>query len=251
MKLVFATTFPEFIESAFSASILGRAAKAGLIEAKAVNLRQFTTDRHHTTDDTPYGGGAGMVMKAEPIKALIDSLSLPEGSRIILTSPAGKRFTQEVAKDLCASPALLFLCGHYEGIDERVAQICTDWLSLGDFVMTGGEIASLAMADATVRLIPGVLGKNESLDFESFSEGLLEYPQYTRPASHELGDVPEVLRSGDHEKISAWRREQALRRTLALRPDLLVDANLTSSDKEMLQKIIAQILEAANNILKN
>lgn len=251
MKLVFATTFPEFIENAFSASILGRAAKAGLLEAKAVNLRQFTTDRHHTTDDTPYGGGAGMVMKVEPIKALIDSLSLPEGSRIILTSPAGKRFTQEVAKDLSASPALLFLCGHYEGIDERAAQICTDWLSLGDFVMTGGEIAALAMADATVRLIPGVLGKNESLDFESFSEGLLEYPQYTRPASHELGDVPEVLRSGDHEKISAWRREQALRRTLALRPDLLLDANLTLSDRELLRKIIAQLQEAANNSLKN
>jgi tRNA (guanine37-N1)-methyltransferase len=251
VKLVFATTFPEFIENAFTASILGRATKAGLLEANAINLRHFTTDRHHTTDDTPFGGGAGMVMKVEPIKALIDSLNLPEGSRIILTSPAGKRFTQEVAKDLCASPALLFLCGHYEGIDERIAQICTDWLSLGDFVMTGGEIAALAMADATVRLIPGVLGKNESLDFESFSEGLLEYPQYTRPASQNLGDVPEVLRSGHPKKISEWRREQALRRTLALRPDLLLKANLSTFDKEMLQKIISQIQEVANNILKN
>lgn len=220
---------------------MGRAVKAGLLEFQAINIRDFSGDKHNTTDDTPYGGGAGMLMKPEPIFRMLDSLDLPENSRIVLTSPAGKTFNQEIAKDLSLAPAITFICGHYEGIDERVASYCTDWLSLGDFIMTGGEFAALAMADSITRLIPGILGKHDSLDVESFDSGLLEYPQFTRPAELLEPDVPKVLRSGDHKKISQWRTEQALRRTLMMRPDLLDGANLNEADKNILHKIISEI----------
>ncbi len=241
MRLVFATTFPEFFASASSVSIMGRARSAGLVEVEAVNLRKYTRDRHQSTDDNPYGGGFGMLMKVEPFKEMLDDLSLPEGSRTILMTPAGKPFDQEVARGLSNAPAIVFLCGHYEGVDERVAELCTDWLSLGDFVMTGGEIPALAMADATIRLIPSVLGHNESSQEESFESGLLEYPHYTRPARHETGDVPQVLLSGNHAHIESWRREQALRRTLALRPDLLLTAELDEKDRKMLELISKEI----------
>lgn len=248
MRLIFASTFPQFIESASSVSIMGRAKAAGLVEVEAVNLRKFTKDRHQSTDDNPYGGGFGMLMKVEPFALMIESLNLPANSRIILMTPAGRTFNQTIAKDLSNAPALVFLCGHYEGVDERVAGQCTDWLSLGDFVMTGGEIAALAMADATVRLIPSVLGHNESWQDESFQSGLLEYPQYTRPATHKTGDAPDVLRSGNHSEISRWRREQSIRRTLALRPDLLIDANLDETDKKLLVKISEEIQETVRTI---
>ena len=243
MRLVFATTFPEFIEAAFTISILGRAKSAALLEAQAINLRLFTSDRHHTTDDTLYGGGAGMVMKVEPFRLMIESLALPEQSRVMLMTPTGKIFDQTIAEDLSKSPAIVFLCGHYEGVDERVTRMCTDLISIGDFVLTGGELPALVMADAIVRLIPGVLGHDESLDFESFSSGLLEYPQYTRPAMHECGEVPEVLLSGNHEKIANWRREQSLRRTLALRPDLLKQAAIKPDDKVLLKSIIDEFIK--------
>lgn len=248
MRLVFATTFPEFVESASGASIMGRAKSAGLIEVEAINLRKYTTDRHQSTDDNPYGGGFGMLMKVEPFSKMLADLSLPPNSRIVLMSPAGKTFNQEIASDLSKAPAIVFLCGHYEGVDERVAQMCTDWLSLGDFVMTGGEIAALAMADATVRLIPAVLGHNESSTDESFQNGLLEYPQYTRPAKHESGDVPEVLTNGNHAHIEKWRKEQSLRRTLALRPDLLLEAKLDDQDKHILDKIISEISQTVRKL---
>lgn len=248
MRLIFASTFPDFIESASNASIMGRAKSAGLIEVEAVNLRKYTKDRHQSTDDNPYGGGFGMLMKVEPFTEMIESLNLVEGSRIILMTPAGKTFNQSIAKDLSSAPTLVFLCGHYEGVDERVAQQCTDWLSLGDFVMTGGEIAALAMADATVRLIPSVLGHNESSQDESFQEGLLEYPQYTRPAEHKTGNVPQVLRRGNHNDISNWRREQSLRRTLAIRPDLLKDATLDDTDRQILEKIFSEISETVRKL---
>lgn len=241
MRLVFATTFPEFFNSASSVSIMGRAKAAGLVEVEAVNLRKYTIDRHQSTDDNPYGGGFGMLMKVEPFKQMIDDLNLPKDARIILMSPAGKTFSQKIASDLSNASSIVFLCGHYEGVDERVAQMCTDWLSLGDFVMTGGEVAALAMADATIRLIPGVLGHNESSEVESFQSGLLEYPQYTRPASHETGDVPPVLMSGNHSDIEDWRREQSLRRTLAIRPDLLESANIDEKDRKTLKNISKEI----------
>lgn len=248
MKLVFATTFPDFFKESAKVSIMGRAVKAGLLEVEAINLRDFTNDRHRTTDDNPFGGGAGVVLKVDPIKRMLDSLGLPEGSRTILTTPAGKVFDQQVASDLSKAPALIFLCGHYEGIDERACQLFTDWLSIGDFVMTGGEIAALAMADATVRLIPGVLGKQDSLEFESFSDSLIEYPQYTRPARHETGNAPEELQSGNHKTIEKWRRIQALKRTLLLRSDLLAGASLSKEDIETLEEIKGEILEAIGKI---
>ncbi|HOO96755.1 MAG TPA: tRNA (guanosine(37)-N1)-methyltransferase TrmD [Caldisericia bacterium] len=248
MRLVFATTFPEFFEDSCKVSIMGRAVGAGLIEFQALNIRNFATDSHKTTDDRPFGGGAGMLLKPEPVLKLIDSLNLPTGSRVVLTSPAGKTFTQEIAHEMSNAPAIAFICGHYEGVDERISEVCTDWLSIGDFVMTGGEFAALCMADAITRLIPGVLGKEDSLNFESFSEGLLEYPQYTRPAELDDKVVPEVLRSGDHTRIAKWRREQALRRTLLLRPELLLDANLTKEDKEILKTIVEQMKSVTKDL---
>ncbi len=248
MRLYFATTFPEFFDAAFAVSILGRAKSAGLVEVNPVSLRKYTKDRHQTTDDSPYGGGAGMVMKVEPFQEMLESLDLPEGTRTVLTTPAGKTFNQSIAKSLSEAPAIFFLCGHYEGVDERIANACTDWLSLGDFVMTGGEVAALAMADAIVRLVPGVLGKNESLETESFTDSLLEYPQFTRPQNHKFGDVPQVLTTGNHSKIERWRREQQLKRTLLLRPDLLALAQLSQEDKEILKSFFDEIRKTMGNL---
>lgn len=241
MRLVFATTFPSFFENSCGVSIMGRAVEAGLLEFQAINIRDFTEDKHRTTDDSPYGGGAGMLMKPEPIFRMLDSLKLPENSRVVLMSPAGKTFNQNIAREMSHAPAITFICGHYEGIDERVASVCTDWLSLGDFIMTGGEFSALAMADAITRLIPGVLGKSVSLDTESFDNGLLEYPQYTRPATVEDTIVPEILRSGNHKKIANWQRKQALQRTLAMRPDLLMDTKLNREDKKILGEIFQEM----------
>jgi tRNA (guanine37-N1)-methyltransferase len=220
MRINIVTIFPEFFTGPLSLSIPGRAAAAGLVEYRIVDLRDFTHDRHRTVDDLPYGGGTGMVMKPEPFFEAVESLA-PKGP-ILLMSARGKRFEHEDAVRLSLEEELTFLCGHYKDVDQRVADyLATEELSLGDFVLSGGEYAALAMTDAVVRLLPGALGTHESAASDSFyEEGLLSPPSYTRPAEYRGYVVPEVLRSGDHARIAAWRREQAERLTRERRPDL-------------------------------
>lgn len=216
------TLFPEMITQAFSHSILGRAQKDGHICIEAVDIREFSKNKQKHIDDYPYGGGAGMVMQAQPIYDAYSSIAEQKRGRIIYLSPQGKPFTQKMAEELSLEKNIVFLCGHYEGVDERVLEeLKVEEISLGDFVLTGGEIAAIAVIDAVARLVPGVLGKEESFQQESFSDGLLEYPQYTRPAIFMGRTVPEVLLSGHHEKIQQWRKEQSLLRTKQKRPDLL------------------------------
>ena len=239
MKRFFVLTlFPEMIEETLSHSIMGRAQKEGYISVEAVDIRDFTMDKHRHVDDYPYGGGAGLVMQGQPIYDAYRSL-LPraEGARVVFMTPQGRPFTQRVAEELAQEEKLVFLCGHYEGVDERVIEeIVTDEISLGDFVLTGGELAAITIIDSVSRLVPGVLGKEESFAEESFSEGLLEYPQYTRPPVFLGREVPEVLLSGHHGRVARWRREQALIRTARKRPDLLEKATLTREDLEFLRK---------------
>jgi tRNA (guanine37-N1)-methyltransferase len=220
MRINIVTIFPEFFTGPLSLSIPGRAAAAGIVEYRIVDLRDFTHDRHRTVDDLPYGGGTGMVMKPEPFFEAVESLA-PKGP-ILLMSARGKRFEHEDAVRLSLEEELTFLCGHYKDVDQRVADyLATEELSLGDFVLSGGEYAALAMTDAVVRLLPGALGTHESAASDSFyEEGLLSPPSYTRPAEYRGYVVPEVLRSGDHARIAAWRREQAERLTRERRPDL-------------------------------
>lgn len=230
------TLFPEFFEGPLSASILGRAIETGLVEVSRHQLRGYTHDRHRTVDDAPFGGGAGMVLKPEPLFAAIRDLRARFDPRVVLLSAAGRRFDQQVAREYAAEPRpLLLVCGRYEGVDERVAeQMADEELSVGDFVVTGGEIPALAVVDAVSRLLPGVLGDDASSAEESFADGLLEYPQYTRPREFEGHLVPEVLLSGHHAQIIRWQRREALRRTLARRPELLATAALTADDRSML-----------------
>ncbi len=239
MKRFFVLTlFPEMIEETLSHSIMGRAQKEGYISVEAVDIRDFTMDKHRHVDDYPYGGGAGLVMQGQPIYDAYRSL-LPraEGARVVFMTPQGRPFTQRVAEELAQEEKLVFLCGHYEGVDERVIEeIVTDEISLGDFVLTGGELAAITIIDSVSRLVPGVLGKEESFAEESFSDGLLEYPQYTRPPVFLGREVPEVLLSGHHGRVARWRREQALIRTAQKRPDLLEKATLTREDLEFLRK---------------
>lgn len=223
MRIDIVTIFPEFF-SVLGVSLLGKARESGLIELGVHDLRDFTHDRHRTVDDTPYGGGAGMVMKPEPWGEAFDAL--PENAVIIFPTPSGDLFTQAIAQELSAEPHLVFACGRYEGIDERVVDYAATRarvrkLSLGDYVLNGGEVATMAMIEAIGRLIPGVIGNPESLAEESHTDGLLEYPSYTKPASWRGLDVPDVLLSGNHAAIAAWRREQQLERTRNIRPDLL------------------------------
>ncbi len=216
------TLFPEMITQAFSHSILGRAQKEGHICIEAIDIREFSKNKQKHVDDYPYGGGAGMVMQAQPIYDAYASIAEQKRGRIIYLSPQGKPFTQKIAEQLSFEKNIIFLCGHYEGVDERVLEeLKVEEISLGDFVLTGGEIAAIAVIDAVARLVPGVLGKEESFQQESFSDGLLEYPQYTRPAVFMGRTVPEVLLSGHHGKIQQWRKEQSLLRTKQKRPDLL------------------------------
>lgn len=237
-KFFVLTLFPEMITETLSHSIMGRAQKEGYLSVEAINIRDYTTNRQKHVDDYPYGGGAGMVMQAQPIYDAYQAVSpRTEGARVIYLSPQGRPFTQRVAEELAQEENLVFLCGHYEGVDERVIDmLVTDEISLGDFVLTGGELAAITMIDAIARLLPGVLGKEESFQDESFSEGLLEYPHYTRPAVFMEHTVPEVLLSGHHGKVDQWRREQSLLRTAAKRPDLLETAELTHKDREFLKK---------------
>ncbi|MBI3912127.1 MAG: tRNA (guanosine(37)-N1)-methyltransferase TrmD [Armatimonadetes bacterium] len=239
MRIDVVTIFPEMFRSPLEYSILKRAHDAGLLEVICHNLRDYATDRHRTVDDTPFGGGPGMVMKPEPFFLAVETIvatSPPPGpGRILLTSPRGQRFDQAFACELAAEDQFIILCGRYEGVDERVHQhLATDEVSLGDFILTGGELAALCIIDATARLVPGVVGKEESVREETFSGCLLEYPQFTRPANFRGWRVPDVLLSGNHEEIRRWRRRQALELTLALRPDLFRICSFTDEDRELL-----------------
>lgn len=219
------TLFPDMVMQGLHTSILGRAAARGDISIEAVNIRDFTTNKHGRVDDYTYGGGAGMLMQAQPVydayQSVIDRIGQDKPRRVIYVTPQGQPFHQETAKALSKEEELIFLCGHYEGIDERVLEeIVTDEISLGDYVLTGGELAAMVMVDAIARLVPGVLHNGESAETESFGDGLLEYPQYSRPEIWHGKRVPEILLSGDHAKVDAWRQEQALARTKERRPDL-------------------------------
>ncbi len=241
MRIDLLTLFPESFTGPFTTSILKRAQQAKLVEMNLINIRDFTHDKHHTADDRPYGGGAGMVMKPDPIFEACESIGAfpaAEKVRVILTCPTGKVFSQKLARELSMESRLVFICGHYEGIDDRVRQqLVTDELSIGDYVLTGGELAAMVMVDAVVRLIPGVLGHEESALKDSFSDGLLEYPHYTRPEEFRGMKVPEVLLSGNHQEIEKWRKKEALKRTLKQRPDLLSAVQLTSEEEKLLEEI--------------
>lgn len=243
MRVEILTTLPQVVEGYVGESILGRARKKGIVEVEAVNIRDFTEDRHKTTDDAPFGGGPGMVMKCEPVFAAVESLvSRRAGTkpRILLMTPQGRRFDQKMAEELARENHVIIICGRYEGVDERIREhLVTDEVSIGDYVLTGGELAAMVITDAVSRLLPGVLGDEASPESESFSSGLLEYPQYTRPAEFRGHRVPEVLLSGNHAEIEKWRREQALKRTLDRRPDLLETAPLTEKDRRLLRELRA------------
>jgi len=231
------TLFPEMFDGVFGASILGKARDKGIVSLSAVNFRDFANNKHSTVDDYPYGGGGGMVLKPEPMFAAAEHLVPKDGARprIILMCPQGETFTQRKAEQLSSEEHLIFVCGHYEGYDERIREhLVTDELSIGDYVLTGGELPAMVVIDSVVRLLPGVLGNETSAVTDSFSTGLLEYPHYTRPAVFRDWEVPEVLLSGHHGRIEAWRREQALLRTLRRRPDLLEKAELTEKERAWL-----------------
>lgn len=221
MRIDILTLFPKLCEGALAESMMKRAQEKGLASIRTHNLREWAAGKHLTTDDAPYGGGQGMVMKCEPIFAAVEALRTPE-SRVVLMSPAGRPFTQKIAGEYAAQPHLIFLCGHYEGIDQRVIdQLVDDELSIGDYVLTNGAIAALVVTDAIVRLIPGVLGDDASAVDDSFASGLLEFPHYTRPVEFRGWKVPEVLLSGHHGEIAKWRQRKAMEKTLKNRPDLL------------------------------
>lgn len=234
------TVFPELLTPYLSASILGRAVKAGHLEVRLHDPRDYTTDRHRTTDDTPYGGGGGMVMKPEPIFAAVRTVlgeALPQ-TPVILLSPQGRPLNQALARDLARAPHLAILCGRYEGVDERIREhLATDEISIGDYVVTGGELPALILIDAVARCLPGVLGDEDAAEDDSHAGGLLEYPHYTRPPEFEGWGVPDVLLSGDHARIEAWRRKKSLERTLRRRPDLLAKAALSQADRAILEEL--------------
>ncbi len=232
------TLFPEVFMPYIDASIIARARARGLVDIALHNIRDWTTDRHHVVDDEPYGGGGGMVMKPEPIFAAVEGvLGSPPACPVILLTPQGRPFTQSVARELAQQPHLALLCGRYEGVDERVREhLVTDEISIGDYVLTGGELAALVVMDAVTRLLPGVLGDPDAPAKDSHAHGLLEHPHYTRPPVFRGWEVPEVLRSGDHARIARWRREQSLRRTWERRPDLLAHADLTDEERTLLAR---------------
>ena len=221
MQIDILTLFPEMFEGVLSASMLGRAQTNGLIDIRVHNIRDYTDNKHKKADDYPFGGGAGLVMMVQPIYDCMDAVLAGGQAKRILLTPRGKTLNQSTAKKLAAEERLVLLCGHYEGVDERVMEIIDDEISIGDYVLTGGELPAMVLVDCVSRLIPGVLGSEESAADESFSEDLLEYPQYTRPASFRGMEVPEILLNGHHAKIQAWRREQSQQKTALNRPDLL------------------------------
>lgn len=236
------TLFPEMVMNGLNTSIIGRAINNGLLTIEAVNIRDFAENKHNRVDDYTYGGGAGMLMQAGPVFGAYQSIAekTEKKPRVIYLSPQGQTFSQEMAEDFAKEEELVFLCGHYEGIDERVLEeIVTDYVSIGDYVLTGGELPAMVMIDAISRLLPGVLHNDASAEFESFQDNLLEYPQYTRPEEWHGKKVPEVLLSGHHVNIEKWRREQSVIRTAKRRPDLLKKAELTQKEKELVKKVLA------------
>lgn len=239
MKITILTIFPEMFNSVLNSSILGRAREQGLIDVQCVDIRPFSDRKHKNTDDYPFGGGAGMVMLAQPI---MDAMAHVTGEnfhgRRIYMGPRGTTLTTAKARELAREEELVLLCGHYEGVDQRALDACIDEeISIGDYILTGGELAAMVLTDCVARFIPGVLGSAESPEEESFSDGLLEYPQYTRPRELNGLEVPEVLLSGDHAKIRAWRRQESLRATKRFRPDLLEKAELTEKEKRLLEEL--------------
>ncbi|MBX3045607.1 MAG: tRNA (guanosine(37)-N1)-methyltransferase TrmD [Anaerolineales bacterium] len=243
MQIDVFTLFPDLFPAYLEASILGRAQHAGLLRVGVHNIRDYATDKHQVTDDTPFGGGGGMVMKPEPIFAAVEAvLGVPPSggtpsTPVILLSPQGRVFTQAVAQELAQHPRLALICGRYEGVDERVRQhLATDEISIGDFVLTGGELPALMLIDAVARNLAGVLGQADGALTDSHATGLLEGPHYTRPAEFRGWGVPEALLSGDHARIARWRRQQALRRTAERRPDLLERAQLSDADRKLLEE---------------
>lgn len=240
MNIRVLTLFPEMFDGVLHSSMMKRAQEERAVTFDIVNFREYSTNKHKKVDDYPYGGGAGMVLKPEPLFEAVEATKKKtnRAPRVLLMCPQGERFTQQKAEELAEEEELIFLCGHYEGYDERIREhLVTDELSLGDFVLTGGELAAMTMIDAVVRLLPDVLGNEVSPKDDSFSTGLLEHPQYTRPASYKGLNVPEVLLSGDHAKIAAWRRYESLKRTYQRRPDLLENYPLTEEDQQMLVEI--------------
>ncbi|MDO7905859.1 tRNA (guanosine(37)-N1)-methyltransferase TrmD [Paenibacillus sp. JX-17] len=244
MKVDVLTLFPEMFEGVFGTSILGKAREKGIVALQAVNFRNYAGNKHGQVDDTPYGGGGGMVLKPDPIFAAVEDLLENDTAvrpRVILMCPQGETFTQKKAEELSREEHLIFICGHYEGYDERIRQhLVTDELSIGDYVLTGGELPAMVAIDSVVRLLPGVLGNETSAVTDSFSTGLLEYPHYTRPADFRGHQVPDVLLSGHHSNIEAWRRQESLRRTFERRPDLLKHADLTVKERQWLKSLEEQ-----------
>lgn len=239
MKIKILTIFPEMFESVMNTSILGRAREQGLIEVECIDIRPFSDRKHKNTDDYPFGGGAGMVMLAQPIMdAMAHAMGEDFRGKRIYMGPRGTTLTTAKARELAQEEELILLCGHYEGVDQRALDACIDEeISIGDYILTGGELAAMVLTDCVARFIPGVLGSAESPEEESFSDGLLEYPQYTRPRELNGMEVPEILLSGDHAKIKAWRRQESLRATKKFRPDLLEKAQLTDKEKRMLEEM--------------
>lgn len=243
--------FPEVFQPYLEISILKRAVQAGLLQVNTHNIRDWAIDKHHTTDDTPYGGGGGMIMKPEPLFAAVESvLGEHPDCPVILLCPQGEVFTQELARDLAKFEHIALICGRYESFDERIREhLVTHVISIGDYVLTGGELPALVILDAVARLQPGVLGDDEATSDDSFSDGLLEYPQYTRPPEFRGWKVPDVLLNGNHAEQARWRREQSLIRTLKMRPDLLLKADLTKKDQEFLEKYISSQVPGSDNLL--
>lgn len=234
------TLFPEMVENGLNTSVIGRAAAKGLVSVRALDIRAYSKDKHHHVDDYPYGGGAGMVMQPGPIYAAYQDLSEKIGKlpRVIYVTPQGQTFNQKLAEEFAQEEDLVFLCGHYEGVDERILElIVTDYISIGDYVLTGGELPAMVMVDCISRLIPGVLNNEDSAEFESFQDNLLEHPHYTRPELFLDKRVPEVLLSGHHKNIDEWRRRESIRRTFERRPDLLEKADLSPKEREFVRTL--------------
>lgn len=256
MRIDILTLFPQMFEMPFSFGIFKRAVDNGLVSLNLHNIRDYTHDKHHTADDYPYGGGAGMVLKPGPIFEAVEAIKAGIEDKeaelpIILLTPQGRLFSHQIAQELSQNRHLVFICGHYEGVDERVREhLATDEISIGDYVLTGGEVPAMVVIDAVLRLLPGVLGSEDSSLEDSHVGGLLEYPQYTRPADYRGWKVPEVLLSGNHARIAKWRREQIIRRTLERRPELLNKANLGLEDKQLLERLTTP-MESGSQVNKD